>query len=147
MRSVSMSEPGRTMSEPLSELSLGPSDRMSRPLAVFRLRSIGKLSGSEMLPMVSSSSSRGRAAASSVPIDRARLGPEFASASREQEVREMPLPLVLKTDAFEDGGIVPARYGCFGDNVQPALAFKNVPENAGSICSSCSRSTASSTYP
>jgi Raf kinase inhibitor-like YbhB/YbcL family protein len=45
----------------------------------------------------------------------------------------MPLPLVLKTDAFEDGGIVPARYGCFGDNVQPAFAFNNVPDNAGSL--------------
>lgn len=45
----------------------------------------------------------------------------------------MPLPLVLKTDAFEDGGIVPPRYGCFAENVQPAFAFANVPETAASL--------------
>jgi Raf kinase inhibitor-like YbhB/YbcL family protein len=45
----------------------------------------------------------------------------------------MPLPLVMKTEAFEDGGIVPARYGCFGDNVQPGFAFKNVPDNTASL--------------
>jgi hypothetical protein len=45
----------------------------------------------------------------------------------------MPLPLVVKTDAFEDGGIVPARYGCFGGNVQPGFVFNNVPENAANL--------------
>jgi Raf kinase inhibitor-like YbhB/YbcL family protein len=45
----------------------------------------------------------------------------------------MPLPLVMKTDAFEDGGVVPARYGCFGGNVQPGFVFDNVPENAASL--------------
>jgi Raf kinase inhibitor-like YbhB/YbcL family protein len=45
----------------------------------------------------------------------------------------MPLPLVIKTDAFEDGGIVPPRYGCFGDNVQPGFAFKNIPDHTASL--------------
>jgi Raf kinase inhibitor-like YbhB/YbcL family protein len=45
----------------------------------------------------------------------------------------MPLPLMMETDAFQDGGIVPARFGCFGDNVQPGFKFKNVPEQAGSL--------------
>ena len=45
----------------------------------------------------------------------------------------MSLPLVMHTDAFEDGGIVPARYGCFGENVQPGFKFENVPPEAKSL--------------
>ena len=45
----------------------------------------------------------------------------------------MPLPLMMETDAFEDGGIVPPRFGCFGDNVQPGFKFRNVPEEAASL--------------
>lgn len=45
----------------------------------------------------------------------------------------MPLPLIMETDAFEDGGVVPPRYGCFGENVQPGLRFRNVPADAGSL--------------
>lgn len=45
----------------------------------------------------------------------------------------MPLPLMMETDAFEDGGIVPPRFGCFGDNVQPGFRFKHVPEDAASL--------------
>jgi Raf kinase inhibitor-like YbhB/YbcL family protein len=45
----------------------------------------------------------------------------------------MSLPLIMETDAFEDGGVVPPRFGCFGDNVQPGFKFRNVPENAASL--------------
>jgi len=45
----------------------------------------------------------------------------------------MPLPLMMETDAFEDGGIVPPRYGCFGGNVQPGFTFRSVPADAGSL--------------
>jgi phosphatidylethanolamine-binding protein (PEBP) family uncharacterized protein len=45
----------------------------------------------------------------------------------------MPIPLIMETDAFEDGGVVPPRFGCFGDNVQPGFKFKNVPEQAASL--------------
>ena len=45
----------------------------------------------------------------------------------------MSAPLIMETDAFEDGGIVPPRYGCFGDNVQPGFRFRNVPAEAASL--------------
>jgi Raf kinase inhibitor-like YbhB/YbcL family protein len=45
----------------------------------------------------------------------------------------MPSPLMIETDAFEDGGFVPPRFGCFGDNVQPGFKFKNVPANTRSL--------------
>jgi Raf kinase inhibitor-like YbhB/YbcL family protein len=43
------------------------------------------------------------------------------------------MPLIMTTDAFDDGGFVPARFGCFGDNVQPGLKFENVPDEAQSL--------------
>jgi Raf kinase inhibitor-like YbhB/YbcL family protein len=37
-------------------------------------------------------------------------------------------PLLMETDAFPDGGVVPLRYTSAGDNVQPAFRFSNAPE-------------------
>ncbi len=38
-------------------------------------------------------------------------------------------PLIMETDAFEDGGIVPDKYVSRGENVQPGFQFSNAPEN------------------
>jgi hypothetical protein len=40
-------------------------------------------------------------------------------------------PLLMKTDAFEDGGIIPERYAGRGGNVRPAFMFSNIP--AGTV--------------
>ena len=40
-------------------------------------------------------------------------------------------PLLMKTDAFEDGGIIPERYAGRGGNVRPAFTFSNIP--AGTV--------------
>jgi len=37
-------------------------------------------------------------------------------------------PLLMETDAFEDGGIVPDKYVLRGENVSPGFTFSNVPE-------------------
>ena len=37
-------------------------------------------------------------------------------------------PLLMETDAFEDGGIVPLKYAMRGENVQPGFTFSNAPE-------------------
>lgn len=37
-------------------------------------------------------------------------------------------PLLIETDAFEDGGIVPAKYSFAGDGVQPAFTFSGAPD-------------------
>jgi len=39
---------------------------------------------------------------------------------------------MIVSDAFEDGGIVPARYSCFGANVQPGFRFSDPPD--GTAC-------------
>ena len=41
-------------------------------------------------------------------------------------------PLIIETDAWEDGGIVPERYAGRGGNVQPAFTFRNAPDNTAS---------------
>ena len=38
-------------------------------------------------------------------------------------------PLLMETDAFEDGGIVPQMYVGRGGNVQPGFTFSNAPDD------------------
>jgi Raf kinase inhibitor-like YbhB/YbcL family protein len=40
--------------------------------------------------------------------------------------------LLMESDAFEDGGIVPLKYAGRGENVQPGFTFSNAPESAES---------------
>ena len=38
-------------------------------------------------------------------------------------------PLLMETDAFEDGGVVPDKYVFRGENVSPGFTFSNAPES------------------
>ena len=38
--------------------------------------------------------------------------------------------MALRTDAFEDGGTIPVRFSCEGDNTSPPLSWTRVPEEA-----------------
>jgi Raf kinase inhibitor-like YbhB/YbcL family protein len=42
-------------------------------------------------------------------------------------------PLLMQTDAFPDGGVVPERYAGRGENVQPAFTFSNIPDGTVSF--------------
>jgi Raf kinase inhibitor-like YbhB/YbcL family protein len=42
-------------------------------------------------------------------------------------------PLLMKTDAFEDGGIIPERYAGRGGNVRPGFTFSNIPNETVSF--------------
>jgi len=42
-------------------------------------------------------------------------------------------PLLMETDAFPDGGIVPERYAGRGGNIQPGFTFSNIPDGAVSF--------------
>jgi len=42
-------------------------------------------------------------------------------------------PLLMQTDAFPDGGVVPERYAARGENVQPAFTFSNIPDGTVSF--------------
>ncbi|MBN2105161.1 YbhB/YbcL family Raf kinase inhibitor-like protein [bacterium] len=39
----------------------------------------------------------------------------------------------LTSDAFESGGMIPRRFTCQGENVNPPLIFHDVPENAKTL--------------
>jgi len=39
----------------------------------------------------------------------------------------------MKTDAFEDGGIIPERYAGRGNNVRPRFTFSNIPADTVSF--------------
>ena len=41
--------------------------------------------------------------------------------------------LTLRSDAFEDGGAIPARHTCDGDDVSPPLAWSDIPEETGAF--------------
>lgn len=43
------------------------------------------------------------------------------------------LALKLTSTAFEEGGMIPAKYTCDGDNVSPPLAWSGVPESAKTL--------------
>lgn len=46
---------------------------------------------------------------------------------------ESTLPLTLVSPAFSDGGEIPLRYTCFGENLSPPLRWSNVPAGTQSL--------------
>ena len=56
------------------------------------------------------------------------LGAGGAAGAQEKKAG-----LTLATQAFKDGGQIPSKYGCDGENVSPPLAIGNVPATAKSL--------------
>jgi len=64
-----------------------------------------------------------------VMITRNEASPEAGSVSSNN----MASTLTLKSSAFENGQVIPPKYTCDGDNVNPPLAIGDVPEEAKSL--------------
>lgn len=47
------------------------------------------------------------------------------------------MALEIKSSAFENGGSIPAKYTCKGEDISPPLAFSGVPTGAKSIALIC----------
>jgi phosphatidylethanolamine-binding protein (PEBP) family uncharacterized protein len=43
------------------------------------------------------------------------------------------MALTLSSSAFSDGGEIPARYTCEGDDISPELSWSDVPAGAQSL--------------
>ncbi|MDH5611864.1 MAG: YbhB/YbcL family Raf kinase inhibitor-like protein [Gammaproteobacteria bacterium] len=43
------------------------------------------------------------------------------------------MPLILKSGVFEQGGEIPTKYTCKGDDISPPLNWQGVPENTHSL--------------
>ncbi|WP_406046861.1 YbhB/YbcL family Raf kinase inhibitor-like protein [Kribbella sp. NBC_00889] len=44
-----------------------------------------------------------------------------------------PASISVTSQAFREGGSIPRKYTCDGDDVSPPLGWKNVPQNAGAL--------------
>lgn len=49
------------------------------------------------------------------------------------QTSEMVKALTISSDAFNDHGIIPAKYTCDGDNVNPPLTIGNIPKETKSL--------------
>jgi len=43
----------------------------------------------------------------------------------------------IESSAFENGGVIPSKYTCDGENISPSLQFFDVPENTKSLMLIC----------
>ena len=43
------------------------------------------------------------------------------------------MSLILTSSAFSDGGEIPTRFTCEGEDVSPDLSWSDIPANAGSL--------------
>jgi len=60
--------------------------------------------------------------------------PETTAMAETQEVTEDSIPEIrITSPAFVQGGTIPARYTCDGDDICPELFWKNVPGEAVSL--------------
>jgi Raf kinase inhibitor-like YbhB/YbcL family protein len=48
-----------------------------------------------------------------------------------------PMPLTLTSPAFQEGGSIPPRHACDGEDVSPALAWTGVPDSTKSLALIC----------
>ena len=54
-----------------------------------------------------------------------------------QKMEGQSMSLVLKTDAFADGEMIPMKYTCDGDDVSPKLMWEGVPKGTRSLALIC----------
>jgi Raf kinase inhibitor-like YbhB/YbcL family protein len=50
---------------------------------------------------------------------------------------EDPIPLTIRSPVFHEGGSIPARYTCDGEDVSPPLEWSGVPEGTKSLALTC----------
>ena len=43
------------------------------------------------------------------------------------------MSLIIRSTAFDDGGVIPLKYTCEGDDIAPPLEWEGIPENTRSL--------------
>jgi Raf kinase inhibitor-like YbhB/YbcL family protein len=46
---------------------------------------------------------------------------------------ELPMTLTLTSPAFKEGGLIPSKYTCDGENISPEIRIENIPEGTKSL--------------
>jgi Raf kinase inhibitor-like YbhB/YbcL family protein len=55
------------------------------------------------------------------------------SESGKEPAMTAPSSITVTSRAFQDGGKIPTKYSCDGDDVSPPLAWKGLPTNTGAV--------------
>lgn len=50
---------------------------------------------------------------------------------------ENPMPLTIRSPAFHEGGAIPARYTCDGEDLSPPIEWSGVPQGAKTFALTC----------
>jgi Raf kinase inhibitor-like YbhB/YbcL family protein len=62
---------------------------------------------------------------------------QVQSESQKQKKEERRAEMKLTSSAFEDGGIIPGKYTCDGDNISPPLTWSGIPEGTKCFAITC----------
>ncbi len=57
----------------------------------------------------------------------------FNCTAKSKKYREVTKKMKIESLAFTNEGVIPSKYTCDGDNINPELKFIDVPENAKSL--------------
>jgi Raf kinase inhibitor-like YbhB/YbcL family protein len=58
---------------------------------------------------------------------------EYWGGSEEKAENYAQSGMTISSDAFKDGGLIPAKYTCDGESISPSLTFTEVPAGARSL--------------
>lgn len=97
-------------------------------MIVFR-RVVSGVIASAFLAACSSVASPG----ASAPTPAVSTEPPRATSSPAGQPGESPMPFTLTSTAFTEGGAIPRKFSCDGENVSPALNWDGAPEGAASL--------------
>src|SRR5262245_11541271 len=64
-----------------------------------------------------------------------RQSPPAANTNSRKQEEHMTLRVV--STAFQDGGLIPAKYTCDGENVSPPIDWSGIPQTAKSLALIC----------
>jgi len=61
----------------------------------------------------------------------------FFTSNQCKNKTDMSTNIILKSDSFSDGGMIPAKYTCDGANISPQLSWDNAPKDTKSFVLIC----------
>lgn len=61
----------------------------------------------------------------------------FFTSNQCKNKTDMSTNIIVKSDSFSDGGMIPAKYTCDGANISPQLSWDNAPKDTKSFVLIC----------
>ncbi len=61
----------------------------------------------------------------------------FFTSNQCKNKSDMSTNIIVKSDSFSDGGMIPAKYTCDGANISPQLSWDNAPKGTKSFVLIC----------